>query len=341
MPSKEEFSCFLINLISLFLVFFTYNVAACSQNLQTLDSVGSTPGYYTTANQNKVRPQKSSASFYKTDSVFSFQSQKGYIPSLLYNFGDQVTTPFKFTKKQWLVTGAAIGITATIIHFDNDIDKWATVQKQKHGWVNKSSPVITQFGSIYGIATVAATGLLSAALKNQKGVQTSLLATQAWITSAAWVQLIKHLTGREDPSASYVYSKMPGGKWWGPFAEYDQDLPVYKSVSSFDAFPSGHTATAFSIATVFATRYKDRKAIPVICYSAATLVGISRLTEHQHWASDVFVGALIGYVCGKQVVANFNKTHHSQVTSLSSKSKIKSEFTFIQDGNQVGFYLRW
>jgi membrane-associated phospholipid phosphatase len=338
---KEELSCFLINLISLFLVFSTYNVAACSQNLHATDSIKGNTGFSNNANQNKCKPQNPSASFYKTDSVFSFQSNKGYIPSLLNNFGEQVTAPFNFTKRQWLITGAAIGVTAALIHFDNDIDKWATVQKQKHRWVNKSSPVITQFGSTYGTISLAATGLIYAAIKDQKGVQTSLLATQAWITSGIWVQLIKHLTGREDPSASYVFSKIPGGKWWGPFAQYDQDLPVYKSVSSFDAFPSGHTAAAFSIATVFATRYKDRKAIPVICYSAAALVGMSRLTEHQHWSSDVFVGGLIGYVCGKQVVANFTRTHPSRVTSLSSKSKIKTEFNFIQDGSQVGFFLKW
>jgi len=74
-----------------------------------------------------------------------------------------------------------------------------------------------------------------------------------------------------------------------------------ETCSAFDAFPSGHTATAFSIATVFATQYKDIKAIPVICYSTATLVGISRLTEHEHWASDVFVGGIMGYLCGNKL----------------------------------------
>jgi membrane-associated phospholipid phosphatase len=161
------------------------------------------------------------------------------------------------------------------------------------------------------------------------------------ITSGAWVQLIKHFTGREDPSASYIYSKKAGGKWWGPFAQYDQDIPVYKSVSSFDAFPSGHTAAAFSIATVFATEYSDSKLIPVFSYSMATLVGISRLTEHQHWASDVFVGGLIGYACGKQVVAQYHKIHQNNANISSSKTKIKPEFTFIQIGNQVGFSLKW
>jgi membrane-associated phospholipid phosphatase len=214
----------------------------------------------------------------------------------------------------------------------------ATVQKQKHSWVNKSSPVISQFGNIYGISSVAAIGLISAAFKKPKGVQTSLLATEALITSAAWVQLIKHLTGREDPSASYTYSKKAGGQWWGPFAQYDQDLPVYKSVTSFDAFPSGHTAAAFSIATVFASQYENTKAIPIISYSMATLVGVSRLTEHAHWASDVFVGGLIGYVCGKQVVNRFNKIHQNP---SYQNPKIKPEFTFLQYGNQAGFLIRW
>jgi membrane-associated phospholipid phosphatase len=322
-------------------ILFSCNVSAYTQIIQSTDSINIIGISSSKANQNKISYQKPSASFYKTDSIFSFQSPKGYVPSLLSNFGEEITAPLRFNKKDWIITGAAVGMTIALIHFDNDIDKWATVQKQKHVWVNKSSPVITQFGSTYGISSVAVIGLISAAFKNQKGVQTSLLATQAWITSAVWVQLIKHFTGREDPSASYIYSKMPGGKWWGPFAQYDQDVTIYKSVSSFDAFPSGHTAAAFSIATVFATRYNSTAAVPIISYSMATLVGVSRLTEHQHWASDVFVGGLLGYACGKQVVAHFNKIHQNPVNSLSSRSNIKTEFTFIQNGNQIGFSLKW
>jgi membrane-associated phospholipid phosphatase len=322
-------------------ILFSCNVSAYNQIIEPKDSIDVIDTSFSKANQNKVISQKPTASFYKTDSISSFQSPKGYVPSLLSNFGEQITAPLRFNKKDWIITGAAVGMTIALIHFDNDIDKWATVQKQKHVWVNKSSPVIIQFGSTYGISSVAVIGLISAAFKNQKGAQTSLLATQAWITSAVWVQLIKHFTGREDPSASYIYSKVPGGKWWGPFAQYDQDVTIFKSVSSFDAFPSGHTAAAFSIATVFATQYNNTAAIPIVSYSLATLVGISRLTEHQHWASDVFVGSLIGYACGKQVVAHFNKIHQNPDNSLSSKSNIKTEFTFIQNGNQIGFYLKW
>ncbi len=286
-----------------------------------------------------VFPQNTSINFYKTDSIFSFHSQKGFVPALFADFGEQISAPFKFKTKQWLLTGAAIGITAALIHVDNEIDDWAKVQKQNHSWVNKTSPIITELGGTYGILSVVAFGSVSAVFKNEKGVQTSLLASQAMLTSGVWVHIIKAFTGRERPEADYVYSKSEGGKWYGPFVQYDQDLPVNKPGSSFDSFPSGHTATAFSIATVFASQYKDTRFIPLISYSLASLVGVSRLTEHKHWASDVFAGALLGYVTGKQVVANFNKNQQSNVSKMSSKSNIRPEFTFFQFGNQFGLSI--
>jgi len=288
-----------------------------------------------------VYPQNPSTNFYKSDSIFSFHSQKGYIPSLFTNLGVQVSSPFRLKPRQWLVTGASLGITLALIHVDNEIDDWAKVQKSNHKWVNNTSPVITEFGGNYGIYTVAAIGSLSAIFKNQKGVQTSLLASQSMITSGIWVRLIKLLAGRERPEADYTHSKSEGGKWYGPFVQYDQDLAIKKPGSSFDSFPSGHTATAFSIATVFASQYSNNKVIPVLSYSLASVVGVTRLIEHKHWASDVFVGGLLGYLCGKQVVGNFNKTHQNYLSSIASNSKDKPEVTFIQYGNQVGLSVKF
>jgi Membrane-associated phospholipid phosphatase len=341
MSACKKISILIINLISTGVLFLTSGIIAYPQNLQAIDSVNAKSAFSSATNQNNIIYHESSGNFYKTDSIFYFRSQKGYFPSLLNDFEEQITSPFKLKAKQWLMTGAAIGITAALIHVDNEIDDWARVQKQKHNWINKSSPVITRFGSDWGIYSVIATGVISAVCKNEKGVQTSLLATQAMITSGVWANIIKILTGRERPIADYTFSKTEGGAWYGPFSAWDQDLAKRKPISEFDAFPSGHAATAFSIATVFATQYKDIKAIPVICYSAATLVGISRLTEHEHWASDVFVGGILGYLCGRQVVNHYNKTHQNPVNSLVSKSKNKTELTFIQNDNQVGLSLKW
>lgn len=307
--------------VILLIILFQFNIIS-AQNCQQTDSV-------------------KNINFYRTDSIFSFRSPNGYFPSLIHNFGEQAVAPVHFKTKQWLMTGAAAGITAGLIFIDNDIDDWATVQKDRHKWVNKASPFITEFGSNAGIFSVAGFGLLSAAFKNEKGVQSSLLASQAVFTSGVWVQFIKHIACRERPFSAYINSRQEGGHWYEPFSQFDQDFIPKKPGSSFDAFPSGHTATAFSIATVFAMQYKDKPAIPIISYSAATLVGLSRLTEHEHWASDVFVGALIGYVCGRQVVSHYNKTHKDKPTSMPSRSKGGAELSFIQYGNQVGLLISW
>lgn len=68
------------------------------------------------------------------------------------------------------------------------------------------------------------------------------------------------------------------------------------------SLPSFHTSTAFATATVFATMYKDTKWVPPVAYSLATLVGLSRIYDNAHWASDVMAGAAIGFLSAKLAV---------------------------------------
>ena len=339
--NSRTIAVFLINLTLYTIILLSYEGTVFAANGLAGDSLNTHNELTAKTYSYFINVQKPSANFYKTDSIFSFRSKKGYFPSLMHNIGEQAAAPFHFTKKQWIYTGVAAGITTVLIFADEDIDDWARVQKQKHRWVNKSSPFISEFGSNYGVYSVVASGLISAAFKNEKGVQTSLLATQAMITSGIWTQIIKQLTGRERPKASYIYSKVEGGRWHGPLSRFLEESADNRSVSSYDAFPSGHTATAFSIATVFATQYSDHKAVPVLFYSAATLVGISRLTEHEHWGSDVFVGALLGYLSGKQVVKHYNKTHQNSLSSFQYERLNRREITFTQYGNQLGISIIW
>jgi membrane-associated phospholipid phosphatase len=55
------------------------------------------------------------------------------------------------------------------------------------------------------------------------------------------------------------------------------------------------------LATVIASYYSDSKWIPAASYTMASLIGVSRIAAHEHWASDVFVGAVVGYTVGKLV----------------------------------------
>lgn len=65
------------------------------------------------------------------------------------------------------------------------------------------------------------------------------------------------------------------------------------------SFPSAHTSNIFTTATVFATAYRDKKWVAPVAYSIAAAVGISRMHDNAHWASDVMAGAAIGFLSAK------------------------------------------
>ena len=65
--------------------------------------------------------------------------------------------------------------------------------------------------------------------------------------------------------------------------------------SNSHSFPSGHTATAFTGATVLYYEYKDSS--PAYAYSGylfATATGSLRVMNNKHWVSDVLTGAGVG-----------------------------------------------
>ena len=65
--------------------------------------------------------------------------------------------------------------------------------------------------------------------------------------------------------------------------------------SRHNSFPSGHTAMAFSSATILHREYGHLSPwVSVAGYSLATVTGISRMLNNRHWLTDVIVGAGVG-----------------------------------------------
>jgi membrane-associated phospholipid phosphatase len=89
-----------------------------------------------------------------------------------------------------------------------------------------------------------------------------------------------------------------------------RDLPAdtkygdtwFESKATAASFPSGHTIAAFSVATVIARRYPRHRWVPYVAYGVAGVIGFSRLTLSAHFASDVFMGAALGYSISRFVV---------------------------------------
>ncbi|MFO0974278.1 MAG: phosphatase PAP2 family protein [Phycisphaerae bacterium] len=66
-------------------------------------------------------------------------------------------------------------------------------------------------------------------------------------------------------------------------------------------FPSGHTSSSFAVATVLNEAYGPFVGVPM--YGVATLVGVSRLDDREHYLSDVAFGAVMGTVIGHAVAS--------------------------------------
>jgi membrane-associated phospholipid phosphatase len=63
-----------------------------------------------------------------------------------------------------------------------------------------------------------------------------------------------------------------------------------------DAFPSGHTMSAFATAAVIAASYP---AAAPFAYGVASLVGLSVMRRGWHWPSDVLAGGALGILIGR------------------------------------------
>ena len=70
--------------------------------------------------------------------------------------------------------------------------------------------------------------------------------------------------------------------------------------SSYNSFPSGHTATAFAAAELLHQEFKDQSPwIGYAGYAVAAATGTLRMYNNKHWFSDVVAGAGFGVLSTK------------------------------------------
>ncbi len=125
-------------------------------------------------------------------------------------------------------------------------------------------------------AGVPATQLVIGIIKHDKKLQ-----NQGWETvgglaiNSIITQGLKHGFNRDRPYEKY------------PLLINPYEIEISQS------FPSGHTSTAFSLATSLSIEYKKWYVV-LPAYAWATSVGYSRLYLGEHYPSDVLAGAVVG-----------------------------------------------
>ena len=113
-----------------------------------------------------------------------------------------------------------------------------------------------------------------------KDKQLSLAQLIAYLLSGLLAQIIKALIFAPRPKMYF----QPG-----QYHHFIENV----TLSNGSSFPSGHTATAFAMATIFVLMTKSAKwQLPLLL--AAGMVGYSRIYLGQHFLLDAFTGAVIG-----------------------------------------------
>ncbi len=141
-------------------------------------------------------------------------------------------------------------------------------------------------GSMYAVGRLAG---------NRKLASLGLHGTEALIAGELIASALKGAVGRQRP---YV---MPRD------ANNYQLFRGVKGGNDYRSFPSGHSVAAFAAAAAV-TAETSRNApnstwfVAPVMYGGAALVGVSRMYNNQHWASDVLIGAGIGTFAGLKVV---------------------------------------
>lgn len=141
-------------------------------------------------------------------------------------------------------------------------------------------------------------------LNNDRLAAVGLHGTEALLLGAAAGTVMKDFFGRARP---FVDTTGPNPDDW-------QLGRGWKRGGFYQSFPSGHTAAAFAAAgavTAETSAYWPAATyflIGPLMYGGATVVGLSRMYNNRHWASDVIMGAAIGTFAGMKVV-RYSRIH--------------------------------
>ncbi len=226
-----------------------------------------------------------------------------------------------FSKEHLPVIGAIAASTLILVHYDQNLRNGAMKLGKKIGFNSEDkTKTYIRVGHLQIFNGPADTGsamyflgdgwmhgaiclsfyTYGALSSNDRSVRTAYALGEGIVTTALITQALKHATGRESPSTTPT----PGGVW----RFLPNPLEYARHEHRYDAFPSGHVATAMMTTTVISGNYPDNHYIRPIGYTLISLLAFQMVNNGAHWTSDYPLALGIGYTIGKIAVNNVNGT---------------------------------
>jgi hypothetical protein len=200
-----------------------------------------------------------------------------------------------FTRRDAVLTGAALAGSAVVSIFDERISHWAqqpSVQgsSSRHDLVDNLTVINEQPLTIAAVATYGIGRLTGSETVSDIGLHT----TEALVLTVGISELVRGPLGRlrphESPNDAFDF------KFWRGFTDF-----------AGRSYPSLHAAVAFATAASVTGEVHERwpgaaPYVGTVLYAAAMVPGLTRIYLNQHWTSDVVAGAFVGQLLGSRVV---------------------------------------
>ena len=222
-------------------------------------------------------------------------------PQFAHETGDFLKQLGKWRGNDWLKLGLVSGGLIVLMQVDEPI-RDAVIRDHRRFYYSVPIEGGRIWGEWYTPTFVAvAFGLHGWLADNTSTKKIGFEIAQSVIYSETITQTLKFAIGRARPYENK-----------GAFSFH----PFTLSGIGFQSLPGGHNTEGWALSTVL-SRNAHSTTLKILAYTPAMLTFIARVYEDQHWTSDDFLGATIGFVVGSWVV-----NHHKKEASAVNVSAI-------------------
>jgi membrane-associated phospholipid phosphatase len=208
----------------------------------------------------------------------------GSLADLARDLWMTASAPAWMSRQDWLLAAGVMGVGGLLYTVDEDITRAALR--------NEGEPVFDQ-------VLDAGTFLEPLGLMGK---------TNVWLAAGA---VTSYFAGWDRPkrmATELLYSQWIGGlfraganRLVGRARPHRELGARHFAFNHGTSFPSGHASTIFQIATVL-SYHADWLPASIALYGLAGTVAWQRIADEQHWASDVWLGAVSGWAITRLVV---------------------------------------
>ncbi|MDP8205378.1 MAG: phosphatase PAP2 family protein [Candidatus Electryonea clarkiae] len=221
-----------------------------------------------------------------------------YVEDLGYIY----SSPLRFNRKGMFILG---GVTATALAI-HTVDQ-EIYDAAHRSWDNKVYKPIRILGDRMEVVCLQA-------------VNTKYYAGALGLGYLSGCDLLRNIALDVFESFYIVYPLMMATEHFGRRRPKDGKGPYSVKLDDGTSFFSGHTSTMMQQVVIW-THHIDYLQFTLGAYGVAAAACAQRINSTSHWPSDVFVGAVIGYIVARQVTTRNDTRRYSISPTIMDQNR--------------------